>query len=197
MKNYIASTDHYAYGAVDILTDGTGTDYNSHEAEKWLSNWGSDYLLFYNSFYSHIQKSSKELLSSAIKKQLAEFQGGVNSFTIKSEYLKDYVKEIPIDSFIYDEKFPDKKQTDWRLFWFKCSQFAPELSAIALCLLSIGVSEAAVERSFSIQQLTHSKIRNRLNSDIVESEMRIRYAKLTSKPENDDDIDCYSDIEYL
>jgi hypothetical protein len=51
------------------------------------------------------------------------------------------------------------------------------LATIALCLLSIGISEATVERSFSIQKLTHNDIRNRLAADIVQAEMRIRFNK--------------------
>ena len=44
-----------------------------------------------------------------------------------------------------------------------------------MCLLSVGISEAAVERSFSMQKFTHSDIRNRLSEDIVEAEMRIKF----------------------
>ena len=57
-------------------------------------------------------------------------------------------------------------------------KLAPELGNVAICLLSLGISEASCERSFSIQQLTHSKVRNRLNEDIVQAEMRIRYNTL-------------------
>jgi hypothetical protein len=49
------------------------------------------------------------------------------------------------------------------------------LSFIAICIFSIGISEASAERSFSDQKFVHSKIRNRLNEDIVQSEMRIRF----------------------
>ena len=163
LSSYIAATDHHAYGAVDILTDGSGTDYNANEAEKWIARWGADYLMFYSSHYPHIEITTQQQLVSLIKKQLAEFQTGTNSFSEKSQQLIDFVIETD-----------EKKQMDWKLFWHKNCSSAPELSALALTLLSIGVSEASVERSFSLQALTHSKIRNRMKADIVESEMRIR-----------------------
>ena len=39
----------------------------------------------------------------------------------------------------------------------------------------MGVSEASAERSFSDQKFVHSKVRNRLDEDVVEAEMRIRF----------------------
>jgi len=45
----------------------------------------------------------------------------------------------------------------------------------AIALLSIAGSEAAVERSFSAQDIVHSKRRNRLKDDAVEQEVFIRF----------------------
>src|ERR1700722_572454 len=59
--------------------------------------------------------------------------------------------------------------------WYHYKLQAPELVAVATALLSIVPSEAAVERSFSIQDLEHSKRRNRLLDDNVEREMFIRF----------------------
>ncbi len=108
----------------------------------------------------------------------------MNSFSLKAQHLKAFVKDIPTNSFLYDPKLPEKKQVDWKLFWMKCSQFAPEISALAVGLLSIGVSEAAVERSFSAQQFIHSRTRNRLESDVLENEMRIRFNSFPHSQEN-------------
>jgi len=49
------------------------------------------------------------------------------------------------------------------------------LAQVALVLLSVGASEAAVERTFSTQSLVHTKLRNRLLPPIVEAEMFIRF----------------------
>jgi len=75
-------------------------------------------------------------------------------------------------SFEYDETKGDDEQekiTNWVRFWQQ--QTHVDLGNIASVLLSMGVSETACERSFSLQQLTHSKIRNRLTPQIVEAEM--------------------------
>jgi hypothetical protein len=46
---------------------------------------------------------------------------------------------------------------------------------VALALLSIVPSEAAVERSFSMQDSIHTKKRNRLSDDSINAEMFIRF----------------------
>ncbi len=51
----------------------------------------------------------------------------------------------------------------------------PELCFALAALFSINVSEAAVERSFSIQKMTHSKTRNKLKPQSVQDEMTIRF----------------------
>ena len=58
----------------------------------------------------------------------------------------------------------------WGMFKGK----APELHACAMALLSITASEAAVERSFSAQDIVHSKRRNRVDDEQVEAEMFIK-----------------------
>jgi hypothetical protein len=71
----------------------------------------------------------------------------------------------------------------------------PELGGVALCLLSIGISEASCERSFSLQGLTHSKVRNRMNNDLVEGEMRIRFNKGELNHHLDEELSDDSDDE--
>ena len=92
-----------------------------------------------------------------------------------------------------DEEEEEQKQiqemeVDWKLFWTKYYHICPHLSIVALCLLSIGISEACVERSFSIQKLTHSDTRNRMKEDIVEAEMRLRFNKQNIADEDADEI---------
>jgi hypothetical protein len=55
-----------------------------------------------------------------------------------------------------------------------------------MALLSISASEAAVERSFSMQDIVHSKRRNRLNDESVEDEMFIKfnYRALKQQPDS-------------
>ena len=55
---------------------------------------------------------------------------------------------------------------------------APVLAHAAVALLSIAGSEAAVERSFSAQGSTHSDRRNRLQDEIVEAEMFVKFNRV-------------------
>ncbi len=54
-----------------------------------------------------------------------------------------------------------------------------ELAMVAMALLSLPASEAAVERTFSAQGLVHTKLRNRLLADAVQKEMFVAF---NSKP---------------
>ena len=58
--------------------------------------------------------------------------------------------------------------------WLKQRAAAPIISHAAIAILSVAGSEAAVERTFSVQALVHSDRRNRLSDASVEAEMFIR-----------------------
>ena len=64
---------------------------------------------------------------------------------------------------------------DARSVWNLYLPTATELAACALALLSITASEAAVERSFSMQGIVHSDRRNRLLNSSVQDEMFIKF----------------------
>jgi len=203
IDKYIASTDHYAYRAVGIITDSyevlppTASRAVSQKyfaikdaTEKWIAEWGADFILFYQSKFPHIRSKDKIHLMGNIKKQLVLFRAQLDNFIDKAKDIQDFIRVVPINSFKYDKDNPDKKETNWILFWMKHYDRTPELATIALCLLSIGISEATVERSFSIQKINHNDIRNRLAAHIVEAEMRIRFNKqLATAAFNNFDID--------
>ena len=60
-----------------------------------------------------------------------------------------------------------------RLVWSLYAEST--LARVALVLLSVSASEAAVERSFSAQAFVHSKERNRLHSETIEAEMFLKF----------------------
>ena len=190
VDRYIASTDHHAYRAVGIISDSyDALPPNANRAaslkhftakdaaEKWIADWGSDLIMFYQSKFPQIHTKDKPHVMSNIKRQLVMFKGGLDNFVDKEKDIQDLVRVVRINSFKYDKDNPEKKETCWKLFWIKQYDRTPELATVALCLLSIGISEATVERSFSVQKLSHNDIRNRLAADIVQSEMRIRFNK--------------------
>lgn len=58
-------------------------------------------------------------------------------------------------------------------YWQACMPFAPELSVVAMTLLSMAVSEACVERSFSRQKFVEDPLRAHLSDENIEGEMFI------------------------
>ena len=60
-------------------------------------------------------------------------------------------------------------------WWAQYGLDGLELPTVALALLSVAASEAAVERSFSAQDAVHTKKRNRLGRDTVQAEMFVRF----------------------
>lgn len=70
------------------------------------------------------------------------------------------------------EQHPEAQYStcDARLIWADYKHSAPELYTMAMALLSLAASEAAVERSFSAQPDVHSKKRNALLDEHIENE---------------------------
>jgi hypothetical protein len=58
--------------------------------------------------------------------------------------------------------------------WEELLLSEPQFARCAAAFLSLSASEAAVERAFSLQKLTHSIIRNRLSEKSVENEMFLK-----------------------
>ena len=78
-----------------------------------------------------------------------------------------------------DERLRLMRPTDGGKFqpskvWLLQRAHAPVIGHAAIAILSVAGSEAAVERSFSVQGLVHSNRRNRLNDSSIEAEMFIR-----------------------
>ena len=187
MQNFVlASGFHYAFWAVSLLTDkplmqwqSTFGDSNKDYTEtvKWIAGWGADITLFYKDHFQINCSPDKASIILTIDRQIAEFESGLAAFSSKQQYLTSSTQLIQKNSVNFDPENIEKRETNWLLFWSRMKRTAPELSNVAICLLSLGISEASCERSFSVQKLTHSKVRNRLNSDIVEAEMIIRFNK--------------------
>jgi hypothetical protein len=187
IQQYIlACGAHYAFWAISLLTDKKVAHWESSfgnltrdytETVSWIAHWGADITLFYPKHFNINCLREKNAIVSRIKRQIAEFESGLDAFSLKKEYLSDFTKPIPQNSINFDPENPEKVEINWLLFWSRMQNFAPELSNVAVCLFSLGISEASCERSFSVQQLTHSKLRNRLDNEIVEAEMIIRFNK--------------------
>jgi hypothetical protein len=182
-SSVLANGNHYAYWAVSLLTGKKLADWQSSfgnitkdydQTVDWLANWGADLALFYPNHFQINCPREKEAIHDRIRLQIVQFQAGLGPFSNKMEKLKSLSTAISENSFDFDPNNPGKTEFNWIYYWNDMKETASELSNLAVCLLSIGITEASCERTFSIQKIVHSVLRNRLTPEIVEAEMRIR-----------------------
>jgi hypothetical protein len=132
------------------------------EAQEYILNWGTIFLRYYQ--YSSAADVSKELTS-----QFVEFTGKsqrFQGFQKRIESTKTFMQKL--DSTVIEFISPIS-------VWQSFREGAVELSIVAIAILSICASEAAVERSFSIQDRIHSKSRNRSKEDLVEAQVFVKF----------------------
>lgn len=153
-----------------------------------MSQWGADFIIFYKKYFPHINCNDKNEIVRQIIIQTTMFQGATGDFNDKQQNKNIYTIRNSNNNNNNNDEIKSNEEIDWKLFWTKYYHISPHLSIIAICLLSIGISEACVERSFSVQKFTHSDVRNRMKGDIVEAEMRLRFNKNNINDENANEI---------
>jgi hypothetical protein len=120
-------------------------------AQAFIIDWGVKYL----DHYQFIPRPCKGDLREKMDSQLVDFIASKNNFALLN--------------------FKNRLRNSGAVTaWTTMLEGTPELAHVAVALLSICASEAPVERSFSIQDLVHSKVRNRSGDDLVEAQMFIQ-----------------------
>ena len=129
---------------------------NVQAAQNFIKTFGSDYLHFYQPADEH---RTKRELKDLLTLQLAEFNGRSGAFASLDE----------------EKQSMERAGGGYnsRRVWLLHGETA--LGKVALALLSIAASEAAVERTFSAQAAVHSKKRNRMHGAMVEAEMFLKF----------------------
>jgi hypothetical protein len=141
-------------------------------AKSWLiSDFGAPYI----SSYRLSDRDDAKDIESSLLNQYAEFRARAGIFS----GIQDDIDRI-IHSTKNEKTHQSSSNTPYIFFdpkkvWYLYRDTAPELAAVAVALLSIVPSEAAVERSFSMQDSVHTKKRNRLLDSTVKAEMFIRF----------------------
>lgn len=125
------------------------------EAKKWLMNFGVNYLYYYKIFPL---KEQSDLYAELLLQHAA--------FSKRLKPFDDLQKNI--------EAISSRKSYNPKLIWSHYSTEAPELSTVAIVILSLGCSEAAVERSFHAQAIIHNKLRNRMTCRSVQKELFLK-----------------------
>lgn len=127
---------------------------HSKAARDFIRDFGSHYL----SYYKLCGQQTQQQIRDDLTRQIAEFNSRSGRF-----------------SGLEEEKASIKRGGEWnpRLVWALYSEST--LATVALVVLSISASEAAVERTFSAQAAVHTKKRNRLEGATVEAEMFMKF----------------------
>lgn len=145
---------------------------------RWLQRWGAAYLRA-NQTQLQLHYRDADAMVTSFRDQLTQFIQEQRPFDNFARQISE--KARPVRS--GDD--PLFFTFDAREHWLYMVTAAPELSYVALALLSINCSEASVERSFRAQSATHSKTRNRLMDANIEKEM---FVKLNTRALNDSSI---------
>ncbi len=133
-----------------------------------ITNTTKEFILekayYYLTFYKLVDQVNIPTLQAKLNIQLSKFVSKSGSFiNIKSKYMNK------VDEY----KLLNETYTI-HIFWNDHLHIATELITFILAFITIGPSEAAVERSFSIQGLIQTDERNRLSNLRINAEMSTR-----------------------
>lgn len=131
------------------------------KAQQFILDWGTQYLHAYNLFPEGLLRRD---IRDILTEQLAEFNGRQGIFAGLDEHKASLQRRAARES-----------ESRWqpKLLWLLYP--TSELARVAIALLSVSASEAAVERTFSAQAAVHNKLRNRMNDVSVQAEMFIKF----------------------
>jgi hypothetical protein len=143
--------------AVFSLRESEG---NQDAMLDFVSKFGAEYI----AAYALSKETDKAKLQGIIVYQYMQFVARRTPF-----------EAVDARAAVIKENTPTGKRADFRLLWhlYQSPGSALELSATAIAILSLGATEASVERTFSAQDNVHRKKRNRLDNDVIEAEMCI------------------------
>lgn len=118
-------------------------------AQRFIKQWAAKYFEHYR-FFVNIEN-----VAAVVDRQLTDF--------------------LANDGCFGEIDFPSRLRNSGPVKAWNSMLIGPkELAQVAIALLSICASEAAAERSFSLQDRIHSKLRNRSKEDLVEAQMFIK-----------------------
>jgi len=147
-------------------------------AQEFITSFGSEYI----AHYQLRQEESKEETADALLVQIADFNSKSGVFSKLSQEI-EAVKRSAGESESW------QPQRVWSLYP------GQQLALVAIALLSLSASEAAVERTFSAQALVHSKRRNALDTGSVEAEMMLKFNRRTLASPQNSNFACIEMVE--
>lgn len=133
---------------------------DTQKALEFIRTFGTHYLVFYG-----LSSLEPSLISARLWQQLGDFNLRDGPFRMLPQHIQA----------AHSIAHNDPGGFNPRRVWAQYVLDDIELPGIALALLSVAASEAAVERSFSAQDAVHTKRRNRLGKATVQAEMFVRF----------------------
>jgi len=133
--------------------------FNRRHAQSFIVTMGSAYIAHYR--LAQREGETEDESADALLMQIADFNGRSGLFSRLESEIAAARRRAG------DAQW--QPVNVWRLYP------GVQLADVAIALLSITASEAAVERSFSAQALVHAKRRNSLHNDAVEAEMMVKF----------------------
>jgi hypothetical protein len=161
----------------------------SGEERGQAVTWFLDFSVKYVRYYKLSSDLDENRLKGNILLQWSDFKSGEGVFCSIHQQ-----KELLMQQQSSAAKGKVHYRWNARKVWNIYRDDAKELSFAALALLSISASEAGVERTFSMQDVVHSKIRNRLQDIGVQREMFVKYNyRALTKPSSSEG--CWVELE--
>ena len=143
-----------------------------NEAFQWFLKSGSQYL----KYYGMSDSDDIDSIEVTLLQRWGDFTARRDTFSEVIAYKEKLrTKQLTANLVVNTGNGKQYSRWDARSVWNLYLPTATELAACALALLSITASEAAVERSFSMQDVVHSDRRNRLLNSSVQDEMFIKF----------------------
>ena len=142
-------------------------------AISWFIKWGANFV----KQYGMSDETDELIITATLMQQLSNMKAGISPFaalTSRKQML---------------ELAAGRQRWDPRGLWALYKDSVPELASCALALLSLTASEAAVERTFSMQGSMHTKKRNRMSADLVQSQMFIAFNERALQKDGKQDDD--------
>jgi hypothetical protein len=129
---------------------------SAKKARDFVRDFGALYL----AFYQLCDGKSEQEVRDELTAEWAEFLARRGTFSSLDGDIASITRSRP-------------NAFNPRLVWSLYAESS--LATVALVLLSVSASEAAVERTFSAQAAVHTKLRNRLHSATVEAELFLKF----------------------
>ena len=181
-----------ALRAIDAHTSSSGVDVRSAYLHRVMLHFSSDAhilaAVFSNPFedWSRVDEATKRYITAALHRLCVKW--GLNPDNATAQ-LNAFFEGAPQARSRRGMDTSAKPQALYSRFWSMQAGHLAELYKVYRRLLAVTASEAACERAFSRQKLSHTDVRNRLETDSICALLRCATIKVDEEVPEDDTND--------